>query len=92
VVSSDAVDSLVIVHGVSWSKLHHYPKLGLRIHLPNLLAETEDVLLICVELEGGGIAAVVLHVEDFFLGVLDLYSSEVETVVRENKVISLSDT
>ena len=50
-VSSDAVDPLIIVHGVSRCEFHHYAELGLSIHFPDLLAEAKDVLLVRVELE-----------------------------------------
>ncbi len=92
VVSSDAVDPLVIVHGVSRSKFNHDPELRLGIHFSDLLAEAEDVLLVRVELEGSWVSAVVLHVEDLLLRVFDFNGAEVETCVGKNKVITLGNT
>ena len=91
-VSPDAINPFIIVHGVSRCEFHHYSELGLSIHFPDLLAEAKDVLLVRVELERGRISAIVLDVEDLFLGVLDFDRAKVETVMGKDKVISLSDT
>lgn len=88
-ISWDAIDPLIVVHGVPRCELHNDPELWLRIHLPNRFTEAENVFLICEELESRWISTIILHMKNSLLRIPNFDCSKVKCCCGKINWISL---